>query len=128
MFPQLAKYIDLSLLLLRLLVSLVFVTSGVNHLKDTKARAASLGLTENFTRFLGVAEVLGALGVLFGVLAQLAAAGLILIMFGAIQRKIVVWHTGFWGEKNSGWHYELMLVAMNLVIICSGGGSLLLWK
>ena len=87
MFPQLAKYIDLSLLLLRLLVSLVFVTSGVNHLKDTKARAASLRLTENFTRFLGVAEVLGALGVLFGVLAQLAAAGLILIMFGAIQRK-----------------------------------------
>jgi len=128
MFPQLAQYTDLSLLLLRLLVSLVFVTSGINHLKNPKARAASLGLTENFTRFLGVAEVLGALGVVFGILVHFAAAGLILIMFGAIQRKLFVWHSGFWGEKNSGWHYELMLVAMNLVIFCSGGGSFLLWK
>jgi putative oxidoreductase len=128
MFPQLAKYTDLSLLLLRLLVFLVFATSGVSHLDNTKARAASLGLSEYFTRFLGVAEVLGALGVAFGFLVQPAAAGLIFIMFGAIQRKIFVWHTGFWGEKNSGWHYELMLVAMNLVIICSGGGRLVLWK
>jgi putative oxidoreductase len=54
----------------------------------------------NFTRFLGVAEVLGALGVAFGGLVLLAAAGLILIMFGAMQRKIFAWHTGFWGEKN----------------------------
>jgi putative oxidoreductase len=81
MFPQLAKYTDLSLLLLRLLVSLVFVTSGVSHLKNARARGASLGLAVNFTRFLGVAEVLGALGVAFGVLVQLAAAALILIMF-----------------------------------------------
>jgi putative oxidoreductase len=128
MFPQLAKYTGFSLLLLRLIVSLVFVTSGINHLNDTKARAASLGLSENFTRFLGIAEVFGALGVAFGFLLQLAAAGLTLIMFGAIQRKIVVWHTGFWGEKNSGWHYELMFVTMIFVIICSGGGSLLIWK
>jgi DoxX-like family len=67
MFPQLAKFTDLSLLLLRLLVGLVFGTSGFNHLKHSKARAVSLGLSDNFTRFLGVAEVLGALGVVFGV-------------------------------------------------------------
>jgi putative oxidoreductase len=48
------------------------------------------------------AEVAGSLGVMFGVL-QLAACGLILIMLGAIQKKIFVWHTGFWGEKGYGW-------------------------
>jgi putative oxidoreductase len=78
--------------------------------------------------FLGAAELAGGLGVALGVLTQLAAAGLILVMLGAIQKKIFVWHTGFWGEKSSGWHYDLMLVLMNLVIICTNGGRYVLWK
>jgi putative oxidoreductase len=66
--------------------------------------------------------------VAFGVLIQLAAIGLILVMLGAIQKKIFVWHTGFWGEKSSGWHYDLMLILLNLVIVCTGGGKYVLWK
>jgi putative oxidoreductase len=104
MFPQLAHFTDLSLLLLRLLVAAVFVTSGWSHIKDPKERAKSIGISPSFTIFLGVAEIAGGLGVGFGVLAQLAAIGLLLIMLGAIHKKIFVWHTGFWGEKASGWH------------------------
>ena len=127
MFPQLARLTDLSLLLLRLMVAAVFVTSGWSHVKDPKERAKSIGLSPSFTMFLGVAEIAGGLGVALGVLTQLAATGLILIMLGAIQRKIFVWHTGFWGEKSSGWHYDLMLVLMNLVIVCTDGGKCVLW-
>jgi uncharacterized membrane protein YphA (DoxX/SURF4 family) len=50
---------------------------------------------QGFTAFLGVAELLGGIGVVVGVLTQLAAAGLILIMLGAIQKKLFVWPTGF---------------------------------
>jgi len=128
MFPQLARFTDLGLLLLRLMVGLVFVTSGYNHLKDPEARAKSIGMSKAFTIFLGIAEVAGALGVAAGVLTQLAAFGLILIMLGAIQKKIVNWHTGFWGEKNNGWHYDLMFVVMNLVIAFSDGGAYVLMK
>jgi len=122
MFPQLAKFTDLGLLLLRLMVALVFADSGFNHLKDPEARGKSIGMSKGFTIFLGIAEVSGALGVAFGVLTQLAAAGLILLMLGAIQKKIFVWHTGFWGGKTYGWHYELMIVIMNLVILFTNGG------
>jgi putative oxidoreductase len=128
MFPQLARFTDLGLLLMRLMVGLVFVTSGYSHLKDPAARAKSIGLSKGFTIFLGAGEVAGALGVAFGVLTQLAALGLILIMFGAIQKKIFVWHTGFWGEKASGWHYDLMFVLMNLVIAFTDGGSYVLMR
>ena len=69
----------------------------------------------------------GGLGVAAGVLTQLAAIGLILVMLGAIQKKIFLWKTGFWGQHNSGWHYDLMLVVMNLVIITTGGGRYVLW-
>jgi len=128
MFPQLAQFTDYSLLLLRLMVALVFGTSGWSHLKDPKGRAQSIGMSPGFTSFLGAAELAGALGVAFGVLTQLAALGLILTMLGAIQKKIFVWHTGFWGGKSSGWHYDLMLVVMCLVIITTNGGSFTLWK
>jgi uncharacterized membrane protein YphA (DoxX/SURF4 family) len=50
--------------------------------------------------FLGASEVLGSLGVMAGVLTQWAALGLILIGIGAIQKKIFVWQSGFWGRKD----------------------------
>ena len=121
--PQLFRFADLSLLLLRLMVGVVFVASGWNHLKDPEGRGKSIGMSKAFTAFLGLAEVAGSLGVIFGVLPQLAAIGLILVMLGAIQKKIFVWHTGFWGKQGNGWHYDLMLVVMNLVIACTGGGK-----
>jgi putative oxidoreductase len=129
MFPQLAQFTDIGLLLLRLMVGAVFAASGWSHLKDPDARSKSIGLSKGFTIFLGAAELAGALGVVFGVLTQLAAAGLILLMLGAIQKKIMVWKTGFWGKHGTdGWHYDLMLVVMNLVIIFTNGGKYVLWK
>src|SRR5258708_21782213 len=128
MFPQLAQFTDLSLLLLRLMGAAVFVTSGWSDIKDPKGRARAIGMTPAFTMFLGVAEIAGGLGVGFGVLTQLAAIGLTLIMLGAIQKKIFVWHTGFGGEKASGWHYGLMLALMNVVVACTGGGRYVIWK
>jgi putative oxidoreductase len=128
MFPQLIRFTDLGLLLLRLMVGLVFFTSGWSHLKDPAARSKSIGMSKGFTVFLGLAECAGSLGVVFGVLTQLAALGLILVMLGAIQKKIFVWHTGFWGEKSSGWHYDLIFVVMNLVILFTDGGRWVLLR
>jgi putative oxidoreductase len=124
---HLAQFEDLGFLLLRLMVGAIFAASGLNHLKDPEGRSKSIGVSKGFTALLGTAELAGALGVIFGVLTQLAAAGLILLMLGAIQKKIFLWKTGFWGKHGTdGWHYELMLVVMNLVIIFTGGGKYVL--
>lgn len=60
-FPQLARFTDLALLLLR-----------------------DIEMSKGFTIFLGLAELAGSLGVVFGIPGQPAAIGLILIMVGAI--------------------------------------------
>jgi putative oxidoreductase len=128
MFPQLARFTDLGILLLRLMVGLVFVTSGYSHLKDPDARAKSIEMPKALTIFLGIAEFAGGLGVAAGVLTQLAAFGLVVVMLGAIYKKIFAWHTGFWGDKASGWHYDLMFILMNLVIAFTNGGAYVLMK
>jgi putative oxidoreductase len=126
-FPQLARCSDLALLFLRFMVGTVFLTSGWKHLANPEARSKQIGMSKGLTIFLGIAEFAGGLGVASGVLAQLAALGLTLVMLGAIQKKIFVWHTGFWGKTGTnGWSYDLMLVAMCLVIATTGGGSLVL--
>jgi putative oxidoreductase len=125
-FPELLRFADVGLLLLRLMVACVFVASGANHLNDPTERAKSLGASRGFTIFLGIVEVLGSVGVALGILTQLAAIGLMLVMLGAIQKKVFVWKIGFWGGRTYGWHYDLMLLVMNFVILVTGGGKLVL--
>ena len=129
MFPQLAHFTDVALLLLRVVVGIVFITSGWKHFQDPEARSKDIGMSKGFTIFLGAAEIAGGLGLIFGFLTQLTAIGLILIMLGAIWKKIFVWQTGFWGKSGTnGWSYDTMLVVMNLVIVTTGGGNLSLMK
>ncbi|MHB8753346.1 MAG: DoxX family protein [Candidatus Acidiferrales bacterium] len=128
MIPQLLRYQDIGLLLLRLMVGVIFISSGWSHLKHSSERAKSIGMSKGFTVLLGAAEIAGSLGIIFGVLSQIAALGLIVLMLGAIQKKIAVWHTGFWGKKGDGWHYDLMMIAMCLMIVFTDGGRYILFR
>jgi putative oxidoreductase len=126
LFPQLLPFSDVALLCLRLMVAAVFFTSGLSHARDPVGRAASISLSPGVTRILGLVEMAASLGVALGVLAQVAAVGLIGVSLGAIQKKLFVWHTGFWGDKTYGWHYDLLFLVANLVILTTGGGRLVL--
>ena len=126
LFPQLLRFSDVALLCLRLVVALVFFESGRRHAGDPIGRAASIGLSPGVTRILGWAEMAAALGVALGVFTQVGALVLILVMLGAIQKKVFVWHIGFWGDNTYGWHYDLTFLVANLVILTTGGGRLVL--
>ena len=55
-------YVDAALLCLRVLVAAIFFWSGLAHARDPAARGESIGASPGFTRFLGIAEMAGALG------------------------------------------------------------------
>ena len=120
--PQLLPFANAALLCLRLIVAVIFFDSGRRHAADPVGRGESIGLPPGVTRLLGTAQMAASLGIALGVLAQIAALGLIVISLGAIQKKVFVWHSGFWGEKTYGWHYDLLLLVCNLVMLTSGGG------
>jgi putative oxidoreductase len=118
---------DFGLLFLRIMVGIIFIGSGYDDLKDPVARSKSIGQSKGFTIFLAVAELAGGAGIILGVLQQLAAIGCVLIMLGAIQKKLFVWKTGFWGKRGSqGWYYELTILAMLLVVLFTDGGRFVL--
>ena len=121
-FPTFLAFGDFALFVLRLVVALVFGASGYYDLRDPAGRGKSFELSPTATVGLGVAEVLASIGLVTGILIQPAAIGLILIGLGAIQKKVFKWKTGIWGEGNSGWHYDLTYLAMNLVILATAGG------
>jgi|SRR5271154_1667150 putative oxidoreductase len=116
-------YANAALLFLRVMLAAVFGVSGRSDVSKPDERDKSIGMSKTFTIFIGVAEVAGALGILAGVLAGWAALGLILIMLGAIYKKAFDWKTGFWGKGSQGWHYELIMIAMSIIIITVGPGA-----
>jgi putative oxidoreductase len=125
---DLSHLTDYGLLFMRVMVGVIYAGSGIDDLKDPDARSKSIGQSKPFTIFLAAAEVAGGIAVILGVLQQLAAIGLILIMLGAIQKKLFVWKTGFWGKDGLGWYYDTTLVSMLLVILFTDGGRFVLLR
>jgi putative oxidoreductase len=117
---------DYALVLLRVMAGAIVGSSGYGDLKSPDERSKSIEMSKPFTLFLGVAELAGAAGIVLGILTQLAAIGLILILLGAIQKKLVVWKTGFWGKDGMGWNYDLTIISMLLVIVFTDGGRFIL--
>jgi putative oxidoreductase len=121
MTPELLE--NAALLLLRVVLSLVFLSSGWKHAQEPQKRAESVGLPVGVTLALGVAEVAAGISVALGVLPQAGALVMILAMLGAIYKKVFVWKTGFYGEDNGGWYYDLLYLSAALVVVATGGGA-----
>jgi putative oxidoreductase len=114
---------QIALLALRALTGLVFAWSGFGHARDSEGSSKDLGLPKGFVLLLGIVELLAGLGIAGGLLTRLSAIGLMIVMLGAMHRKAFVWHSGFWGKNAMGWHYDLLLFLICLLIFATNGGE-----
>ncbi|SDB37885.1 putative oxidoreductase [Flavobacteriaceae bacterium MAR_2010_188] len=119
---------DISLLFFRLIIAIIFFSSGKSHFLNPEERSKSIGLSKSATLVLGIAELLGAVFIGIGLFTKIGTILLILAMLGAIYKKIVVWHTKFFEDKGYGWHYDLLLLLCLLIILASGGGNYILFN
>ncbi len=115
-----------ALLLLRIIIAIVFFSSGKSHVQKPKERGESIGMSPTATTILGIAEIVGAIFIAFGIFTQIGALLILGAMLGAMYKKIFVWKTGFYEDKGYGWHYDLLLFLGTFVIFTTHGGSLIL--
>jgi putative oxidoreductase len=120
---EMAHYTDLSLFLLRVMIAIIFGTNAYHLVRTPQSKVGGLGKYPGFAIFLGVVEFAASIGMVLGLLTPMVAILLIIILIVTIVLKVSKWNTGFWGEDSIGWHYDLMLLIMNFVILCTGGGS-----
>lgn len=126
-FEKLHSYEDIGCLALRLSIGAIFLIHGVLKWKMGiwQAEPNEMMSANMITLFkvLSVVEPLGGLGLIFGFLNQLAALGLAIIMAGAIYFKIQVWGMDFIGQQNTGWEFDLALLAVLVHLFISGAGK-----
>jgi putative oxidoreductase len=123
-FTGLHDLSDWALFALRLGVGASFLAHGIQKSAMWKMQPSAqlpAGML-SILRLLSIVEPLGAVGVLVGFLTQPAAAGLAIIMLGAIRLKAVQMHRGFTGD--GGWELDFMLLAAAVALFISGAGRL----
>lgn len=124
MFEQLTQYNNIGLLVLRLAVAIIFIYHAMPKLKNAKGMAQMVGMPAGMIFMLGGVEFLSSIGLVLGTYTQLAALLLAIVMVGAIGMKIMKWHVPFAAMDKTGWEFDLILLAANIVILVNGGGAI----
>ena len=116
--------VDISLLLLRIIVGIIFAAHGAQKLFGAFGGS---GLADTVAKMGGgpipylvtIGEFFGGVGLIVGFLTRFSAASLIVIMFGAIA--MVHGKNGFFSSAG-GFEYNLALIGLLLPILLCGAG------
>lgn len=126
MLLQLTQYGDISFLILRMAIAAIFAYHALPKLMGAKMMATAMGAPAAMVLMIGTIEMFSAVGMLLGIYIQIAALLLSIIMIGAILMKITKWGSPFTAMDKTGWEFDMILLAANIVIIVNGGGALIL--
>jgi len=127
---------DLTLTIARLMLSLVFLGHGTQKMfgwfgglgfsRTLEVFEQTMGIPAALTVMAMVAEVFGGLGLLFGLLTRVAAAGVLVVMIVApLANGLYVRFFMNWQGRNpgEGFEYHLLAIALILVVLVHGAGA-----
>jgi len=128
---------DLTLTLVRLVLGVVFFAHGAQKMLGWFGGYGFHGTMGFFTQQMGIpapfaflaicAEFFGGLGLIFGLLARIAALGIISNMLVAVAT--VHFRNGFFmnwtgQQKGEGFEYHLLAIVLAIVVLVKGSGAL----
>lgn len=119
------KVQDAALLVLRVVVAAIFLYAGSAKWPFWSAPPEGMsGVMSNLVKFLSIVEPLGGVALIVGFLTRWAAAGLGIIMVGAIVFARLTLHAGlFTTSQGAGLDYNLLIFAGCIVVIAFGAGD-----
>jgi len=128
---------DIATLVIRVLLGVVFFPHGMQKLLGWYGGYGFIGSMGFFTETLHVpaifaflaimAEGLGSLGLITGLLTRVAAFGIGVNMVVAVY--MLHWQNGFFmnwfgNQKGEGFEFHLLVIAIAVALIIKGGGAL----
>lgn len=124
MIFELSQYGDVAFLILRLVIATIFIYHALPKLKNASGMSQMMGTPTGMIFMLGMVEFASSLGMIFGVYIQIAAFLLAMVMVGAIYFKIAKWRVPFGAMDKTGWEFDLILLAANILLLVNGGGAI----
>ena len=128
---------DLTLTVGRCMLALVFLGhgsqkmfglfGGLGYSRTLDMFEQTMGIPPVLTTMAMIAEVFGGLGLLFGLLSRVAAAGVLVVMIVApLANGLYVRFFMNWTGRNpgEGFEYHLLAIALILVVLVHGAGAL----
>jgi putative oxidoreductase len=127
---------DTATMILRVLLGVVFFPHGMQKLLGWFGGYGFTGTMDMFTMKMGIpalfaflaimAEGLGSLGLLTGLLTRIAAFGIAVDMIVAVY--MIHWQNGFFmnwfgNQKGEGFEYHILVVAIAIALMIRGGGK-----
>lgn len=115
--------VDLSLLLIRLVLGIIFLFHGSQLLFGLFEGPGLTGVTKQMGPvgyLVAIGQFFGGLGLVVGVLTRFSAAALIVIMIGAIF--MVHLKNGF-SSQHGGYEFNLALIGLALPVLIAGPGK-----
>ncbi|MBI4132670.1 MAG: DoxX family protein [Candidatus Sungbacteria bacterium] len=118
------KFQETALFALRVIVATIFLYAAYAKLPfwSGAPEGVPAGMV-NLIKFLSIVEPLGALALVAGFLTRWAAAGLGIIMVGAIFTLAFTMNVGFFTTPQGvGWDYNLFILGGTLILMAFGAG------
>jgi len=122
---NLNRFGDAGRLVLRLAIGIIFLVHGTMkwsmwNMEPSEQLSASM-LT--IIKILSIAEPLGGVAIILGLLTPYAAIGLSIIMIGAINAKINLMNIGFAAQQTTGWEFDFLILSGLVCILFIGAGK-----
>lgn len=117
MYDSLVQYSEEGFWLLSAVVGLIFIVHGLGKVKNPAGIAQVYGTPKVVGLAHGLVEVLAGVMLIINWHPKTAAVLLGLIMLGAIYYKIFKWKVPFMAMNNTGWEFDLLLLAACIAIV-----------
>lgn len=126
--------------ILRIVLGIVFFAHGAqltlgwfggHPFGQTVAAFGKMGLPVPIAALVILAQFLGGLGLIVGLLTRVAAIGIAAVMTGAIfiaHIHVGLFMNWYGRQKGEGYEYHLLAIAIAVALIILGGGNLSLDK
>jgi putative oxidoreductase len=116
-FNSIYQYAGWGTTSLEWVLGIVFVVHGWAKVRNPIGVGKILGGGKNTGLIFGLVEVVAGVMIATGMGTFVSSIAIILIMLGAMYFKIFKWKIPFTTDTNTGWEYDLVLLAAALTLL-----------